>query len=34
MYFKISKLHSWSKKAGQVRRHNYVVLPYVNYGTL
>ena len=27
MYFKISKLHSWSKRADQVRRHNYAALP-------
>ncbi len=27
MYFKISKLHSWGKRAYQVRRHNCAVLP-------
>ena len=27
MYFKISKLHSWGKRADQVRRHNYAALP-------
>lgn len=29
MYFKISELHSWGKRAGQVRRHNCAVLPHV-----
>ena len=28
MYFKIYELHSWGKRAGQVRRHKCAVLPY------
>ena len=31
MYFKISKLHSWRKRAGQVRRHNCAVLPFQSF---